>query len=173
MKAYLNETLEKEILPSLKNKTGNKEEFASTVLGRFRNPHIKHKLESISMNSVSKFSNRLWPTVKSYIEDNNKLPENMMVGLAGLIRFYQVEKTESGFVGHDFEGNEYKVFDTPEVLDFMYNANVKFEEKNEDYVRYVLSNEKIWGEDMTKYLNIVEVVTEKKQSMEKEYEPVC
>ena len=173
MKAYLNETLEKEILPSLKNKTGNKEEFASTVLGRFRNPHIKHKLESISMNSVSKFSNRLWPTVKSYIEDNNKLPENMMVGLAGLIRFYQVEKTESGFVGHDFKGNEYKVFDTPEVLDFMYNANVKFEEKNEDYVRYVLSNEKIWGEDMTKYLNIVEVVTEKMQSMEKEYEPVC
>ena len=173
MKAYLNETLGKEILPSLKNKTGNKEEFASTVLGRFRNPHIKHKLESISMNSVSKFSNRLWPTVKSYIEDNNKLPENMMVGLAGLIRFYQVEKTESGFVGHDFKGNEYKVFDTPEVLDFMYNANVKFEEKNEDYVRYVLSNEKIWGEDMTKYLNIVEVVTEKMQSMEKEYEPVC
>lgn len=97
----------------------------------------------------------------------------MMVGLAGLIRFYQVEKTESGFVGHDFKGNEYKVFDTPEVLDFMYNANVKFEEKNEDYVRYVLSNEKIWGEDMTKYLNIVEVVTEKMQSMEKEYEPVC
>ena len=46
-------------------------------------------------------------------------------------------------------------------------------EKNEDYVRYVLSNEKIWGEDMTKYLNIVEVVTEKMQSMEKEYEPVC
>ena len=59
MKAYLNETLEKEILPSLKNRTGNKEEFASTVLGRFRNPHIKHKLESISMNSVSKFQNRL------------------------------------------------------------------------------------------------------------------
>ena len=49
-------------MPSLKNRTGNKEEFASTVLGRFRNPHIKHKLESISMNSVSKFQNRLWPT---------------------------------------------------------------------------------------------------------------
>ncbi len=85
MKAFLNETLENEILPSLKNKTGNKEEFASTVLSRFRNPHIMHKLESISMNSVSKFANRLWPTVKTYIEDNNKAPKNIMVGLAGLI----------------------------------------------------------------------------------------
>ena len=172
MKLYLNETLENEILPSLKNKTGNKEEFASTVLARFRNPHIKHKLESISMNSVSKFQNRLWPTVKSFIEDNNKLPENMMVGLAGLLRFYQIEKTEDGYIGRDFNGNEYKVFDTPEVLEFMNDANAKFEEKNEEYVRYVLSESKLWGEDLTKYLNIVEVVSEKLQSMEKEYEPV-
>ena len=168
----LNETLQKEILPSLKNKTGNKEEFASTVLGRFRNLHIKHKLESISMNSVSKFQNRLWPTIKSFIEDNNKLPENMMIGLAGLLRFYQVSNKDNGYVGYDFNGNEYRVFDTPEVLEFMENANSKFEEKNEEYVRYVLSEDKLWGEDLTKYLNIVEVVTEKLQAMENEYEPV-
>ncbi len=172
MKEYLNETLQKEILPSLKNKTGNKEEFASTVLGRFRNLHIKHKLESISMNSVSKFQNRLWPTIKSFIEDNNKFPENMMIGLAGLLRFYQVSNKDNGYVGYDFNGNEYRVFDTPEVLEFMENANSKFEEKNEEYVRYVLSEDKLWGEDLTKYLNIVEVVTEKLQAMENEYEPV-
>ena len=167
MKEYLNETLEKEILPSLKNKTGNKEEFASTVLVRFRNPHIKHKLESISMNSVSKFKNRLWPTVKSFIEDNNKLPENIMLGLAGLLRLYQIEKVENEYIGYDFNGNEYKVFDTKEVLEFMNKANSKFKEKNEDYVRYVLSESNIWGEDLTKYLNIVEVVTEKLKIMEK------
>lgn len=167
MKAYLNETLEKEILPSLKNKTLNKEEFAGTVLGRFRNPHIKHKLESISMNSVSKFTNRLWPTVKTYIEDNNKLPENIMIGLAGLIRFYQIEKIENVYVGHDLQGKEYKVFDTPEILEFMCDANSKFEVKNEAFVRHILSNDKLWGEDLSQYLNIVEVVTEKLQAMEK------
>ena len=68
---------------------------------------------------------------------------------------------EWGYV--DGQGEQAR-FDTPVQGTFV---------KNEDYVRYVLSNEKIWGEDMTKYLNIVEVVTEKKQSMEKEYEPVC
>ena len=170
MKKYLNETLEKEILPSLKNKTGNKKEFASTVLSRFRNPHIKHKLESISMNSVSKFQNRLLPTIKSYIEDNHKLPENMMVGLAGLLRFYQIEKVGNLYIGHDFNGNQYKVFDTPEVLEFMSDANSKFKEKNDEYVRYILSESKLWGEDLTKYLNIVEVVTEKLHAMENVYE---
>ncbi len=166
MKEYLNETLQSEILPSLKNKTGNKEDFASTVLQRFRNPHIKHKLESISMNSVSKFANRLWPTVKTYIEDKNKLPENMMIGLAGLLRFYQIEKVDNVYVGYDFKGNEYKVFDTPEVLEFMSEANSKYEDKNEEYVKYILSESKLWGEDLSIYLNIVEVVLDKMREME-------
>lgn len=165
MKTYLNETLETEILPSLKNKTGNKEEFASTVLSRFRNPHIKHKLESISMNSVSKFTNRLWPTAKTYIEDNNNTPKNIMIGLAGLIRFYMVEKTENGFVGKDFNNAEYKVFDTPEVLDFMYNINKKYEVKNEEYVREILREETLWGEDLSLYTGMVETVYENLKDM--------
>ena len=165
MKAFLNETLENEILPSIKNKTGNKEEFASTVLSRFRNPHIMHKLESISMNSVSKFANRLWPTVKTYIEDNNKAPKNIMVGLAGLIRFYQIEKTENGYVGKDFNGFEYKVFDTPEVLEFMYNVNKKYEVKNEEYVREILSETKLWGEDLSVYTGMVDEVCQNLKNM--------
>ena len=146
-------------------KTGNKEEFASTVLGRFRNPHIMHKLESISMNSVSKFANRLWPTVKTYIEDNNKAPKNIMVGLAGLIRFYQIEKTENGYVGKDFKGFEYKVFDTPEVLEFMYNVNKKYEVKNEEYVREILSETKLWGEDLSVYTGMVDEVCQNLKNM--------
>ncbi len=165
MKTYLNETLETEILPSLKNKTGNKEEFASTVLSRFRNPHIKHKLESISMNSVSKFTNRLWPTAKTYIEDNNNTPKNIMIGLAGLIRFYQVEKTEDGYVGYDFNGNGYNVFDTPEVLEFMYNVNKKYEIKNEEYIKEILSEKSLWGEDLSVYTGMVESVYENLKDM--------
>lgn len=165
MKAFLNETLENEILPSLKNKTGNKEEFASTVLSRFRNPHIMHKLESISMNSVSKFTNRLWPTVKTYIEDNNKTPKNIMVGLAGLIRFYQIEKTENGYIGYDFNGNEYSVFDTPEVLEFMYNINQKYEVKDKEYVREILAETKLWGEDLSLYTDMVDGVCQNLKNM--------
>ena len=54
----------------------------------------------------------------------------------------------------------------------MSEAHSKFEEKNEEYVRHILSESKLWGEDLATYLNIVEVITEKLQTMEKEYEPV-
>ena len=107
------------------------------------------------MNSVSKFSNRLWPTVKSYIEDNNKLPENMMVGLAGLIRFYQVEKTESGFVGHDFKGNEYKVQDDAWALDFYYAHK---DDSAEELVKAVLSNKDMWDQDLTEVKGLEELI---------------
>lgn len=166
MKKYLDDTLKNEILPSLKNKTEDKYNFASDVLQRFRNPYIKHKLESISMNSVSKFTNRVWPTIKTYIEDNNKLPENMMVALVGLLRFYQIDKKGDLYVGVDFYGNEYTVFDTPEVLEFMYEANKNYKDKNEDYIRHILSEAKLWGEDISSYLNIVDIVYLKMREME-------
>ena len=38
MKVFLNETLNNEILPSIKNETGDSKAFAITVLSRFRNP---------------------------------------------------------------------------------------------------------------------------------------
>lgn len=169
MKIFLNETLNNEILPSIKNETGDSKAFASIVLSRFRNQHINHKLESISMNSISKFKNRLLPTIKTYIEDNNSLPNNMIFSLAGLIRFYQIEKVENGYIGHNFEGETYPVFDTPEVLEFMAEMNAKYEAKSEEYVRAILEESKLWGEDLTKYDNMIEKVTDALSQMELMY----
>lgn len=166
-KAFLNETLEKEIIPSLHN--DDAEEYAKAILQRFRNPALKHKLESISMNSVSKFVNRDLPTIKSYIKDNNKLPKNMVLGLAGLLRFYQIEKKEDKYVGHNFNGNEYPVFDVPEVLDYMAEANKKFAVKDASYVKEVLSNTMLWGEDLTLIEGLVEEVSKSLVELEKKY----
>lgn len=166
-KEFLNEALQNEIIPSLHN--DDAPEYAKAILQRFRNPHLKHKLESISMNSVSKFVNRDLPTVKSYIKDNNSLPKNMVTGLAGLIRFYQIEKKEDKYVGHTFKGAEYPVFDVPAVLEFMAEANKKFTEKNEEYVKAVLSNTVLWGEDLTVIEGLVEAVSKSLVELEKKY----
>ncbi len=87
------------------------------------------------------------------------------IGLAGLIRFYQVEKTEDGYVGYDFNGNGYNVFDTPEVLEFMYNVNKKYEIKNEEYIKEILSEKSLWGEDLSVYTGMVESVYENLKDM--------
>jgi tagaturonate reductase len=166
-KEFLNEALVKEIIPSLKN--DDAEEYAKTILQRFRNPHLKHKLESISMNSVSKFVNRDLPTVKAYIEDNNALPKNMVTGLAGLIRFYQIDKKEDKYVGHNFKGEEYPVFDVPNVLEFMCNINKEYSVKNQEYVKAVLGNKELWGEDLTLIEGLTFAVSKALEGLEKKY----
>lgn len=166
-KTFLNEALEKEIIPSLKN--DDAEEYAQTILQRFRNPHLKHKLESISMNSVSKFVNRDLPTIKAYIEDNNSLPKNMVMGLAGLLRFYQIEKKEDKYVGHNFKGAEYPVFDVTNVLEFMCDINKEYSLKNQEYVKAVLGNKELWGEDLTSIDGLTVAVSEALESLEKKY----
>ncbi|ADL51990.1 tagaturonate reductase [Clostridium cellulovorans] len=166
-KAFLNEALQNEIIPSLKNEDA--EGYAKTILQRFRNPHLKHKLESISMNSVSKFVNRDLPTVKAYIEDNNSLPKNMVIGLAGLLRFYQIEKKEDKYIGHNFKGKEYPVFDVINVLDFMCNMNKEYSIKNQNYVKAILSNTELWGEDLTKIEGLTVAVSEALESLERKY----
>ena len=77
----------------------------------------------------------------------------------------QIEKTENGYVGKDFNGSEYKVFDTPEVLEFMYNVNKKYEVKNEEYVREILSETKLWGEDLSVYTGMVDEVCQNLKNM--------
>jgi tagaturonate reductase len=166
-KAFLKEALEKEIIPSLKNEDA--EEYAKTILQRFRNPHLKHKLESISMNSVSKFVNRDLPTVKTYIEDNNALPKNMVIGFAGLLRFYQIEEKEDKYVGHNFKGEEYPVFDVANVLEFMCNINKEYLVKNEEYVNALLKSEVLWGEDLTLVQGLTVAVSEALEDLEKKY----
>lgn len=158
MKAFLTETLHQEILPSINNETGDKEAFAATTLSRFRNPHIMHKLESISMNSVSKFVNRLLPTLKTYVAKHHAIPANMAQSLAGLIRFYQVEKTEQGYVGKNFAGETYKVFDTEEVLVAFAVLHQKYPVKNQAYVQEVLTNITLWGEDLSLVEGLSEAV---------------
>ena len=86
--AFLNKCMKEEILPTI----GENEEsiaFANAVFDRFRNPFIAHKWRSIALNSVSKFSVRVLPTLLEYKEKNGKAPKGLTLALANLIYFYK------------------------------------------------------------------------------------
>ncbi len=63
--------------------------FAESVLERFANPYINHLWKSISLNSVSKFSVRVLPTVKEYHQKNGVCPRPLVFALACLIKYYK------------------------------------------------------------------------------------
>ena len=85
---YLHTCLFGYILPTL-GETQENRQFAKAVLERFANPYIRHLWKSISLNSVSKFTARVLPTITDYIRRCGTLPKPLVFSLACLIKYYR------------------------------------------------------------------------------------
>lgn len=86
--SFLNACMNKEILPVIGDNDESRA-FMNSVFDRFRNPFIKHKLRSIALNCVSKFSVRVLPTILEYKEKYGEYPRCLSMSLAYLIYFYK------------------------------------------------------------------------------------
>ena len=133
LKRYLNVCLFDYILPML-DETDEVNSFANAVLERFANPYIKHLWKSISLNSVSKFTARVLPTVNDYLSEN-VVPLPLSFSLSCLIEYYKT---------NDVADSEYAV-------DFIKNNNVAD----------ILANTELWGQDLSVMLDAVAQSIEK------------
>jgi len=86
--AFLSKCMNEEILPTIGDNSESRE-FMNSVFDRFRNPFIKHKLRSISLNCVSKFSVRVLETILEYKGQRGTYPKALSMSLALLIHFYK------------------------------------------------------------------------------------
>ena len=136
-----------EIIPSIDMDKNELEGYAEEVFDRFRNPFIVHKLESIALNSISKFKVRVLPSLLSYFE-KYQLPSYSSLALASLIVFYR----------GTFQGQKLPVQDSPEILDFFENAWKSFDD--DQLVSAVLSNESFWDRDLTKIDGLTTLVSQ-------------
>ena len=147
---YMNKMLSEEVVPILPLDQEDCKKFAAAVEDRFNNPFVNHELMSISLNSTSKWRARNMPSFLEYVEKNGKLPTCLTMSFAAYIAFYTndvQELNDKGLVCKRTKGNEYTVSDDRWVLEF-YN-----EHKNDDIptlVHAVMTNEKMWGQDLTK-----------------------
>ena len=147
---YMNKMLLDEVVPILPRDQDDCKKFAAAVEDRFNNPFVNHELMSISLNSTSKWRARNMPSFLEYIEKNGKLPTCLTMSFAAYIAFYSNDVqglTDKGLVCKRAKGNEYTVSDDRWALEF-YN-----EHKNDDIptlVHAVMTNEQMWGQDLTK-----------------------
>lgn len=128
LNAFLNTCLFDYILPMLDD-TDEIKSFANAVLERFSNPYIRHLWKSISLNSVSKFTARVLPTVNDYIDKKNSMPKPLVFSLACLIEYYKANEVTDG---------EYAV-------DYIKNNDIKS----------ILANTDLWGQELSGMLDIV------------------
>ena len=168
IRGFMNKMLFDEVIPVLPLDKADCEAFAAAVTDRFNNPFVDHQLMSISLNSTSKWRARNMPSFLEYIEKFGKLPAALTMSLAAYIAFYSddvVRREDNALINRRPAGNEYAVSDDAWVLDFYYAH------KDDDaaaIVKAVLSNEEMWGQDLTKVEGLTEAVTADLELIRKE-----
>ncbi|MDR0333277.1 MAG: tagaturonate reductase [Dysgonamonadaceae bacterium] len=143
---FIHKMVETEVLPVI---DGNPEElkaFAGKIVERFYNPFIKHYLKDISLNSLSKWETRDFPTVKDNFTKLGKKAPLTTFSFAAMLILY------SGKSGANFTAN-----DTPEFVEFIRSS---FNENDiKGWVSAVVNNQQIWTENLADIPYFIDEVT--------------
>ncbi len=156
---YLNKVMFEEIVPFVPLPDDERKAYAETIMERFANPHIRHELISIALNSVSKWQVRVLPTVKDYIAQHGKAPAGLSFSLAALLNFYhgkfvaggEYEGTRQG----EFSQMRYPIRDNADLLAIL-NAAWQDAGDINKVVTTLLADTRLWGEDLTKLAGLAE-----------------
>ena len=158
IKGFMNKMLYDEVIPTLPLDKDDLMHFAAAVQDRFNNPFVNHELMSISLNSTSRWRARNMPSFLEYIKEKGQLPPCLTMSLSAYIAFYSNDiqaLTGAGLVCRRPKGNEYTVSDDRWVLEFYHEHR---DDAPEALVHAVLTNEKMWGQDLSQIAGLEDKV---------------
>ncbi len=175
---WVKQTIADEVIPSLSLPAEELQRYAEETYERFYNPYLEHRLLDIAMNSLSKFQARVLPVLKTYTKKNGQLPLQLVRGLSALLVLYRVQPIEEegglSFQSFTLAGQPLEIRDNAEWLQYMaqhWQASYSVNETDgmTDYsavAQRILSDTRIWQEDLTAIPGLVEQVTSNLNEME-------
>ncbi|MBR4171011.1 MAG: hypothetical protein IKR48_05110 [Kiritimatiellae bacterium] len=142
--AFLHRLMLREILPTVPLPMDEKRGFASDVLERFSNPFLHHRLESIALNSISKWRVRDWPVLLDWAARNRGMPAPLLtLSFAALLVLYvDNESVDTG------KKPLITIRDDETVLAFFHLRQTDAFRTHDSTVRFVretLVNDSLWG----------------------------
>ena len=153
---FIEQALYGEIAPTVQLPQDEVRKFAESVVERFENPFLQHKLLSISLNSVAKWKARVLPSLKDSFAAAGTLPPCLSFSLAALISFYRSGKRGDGcLIGERANGDTYEIRDDAYVLDF-FAENASLEAR--ELATAVLGNTSFWSEDLNKLNGMTDII---------------
>ncbi|MBT1167189.1 tagaturonate reductase [Bifidobacterium simiarum] len=141
VRPFIEKEMAEEIIPVLSLPEDELKAFAAAVLERYANPFVKHALDSIALNSASKYVTRCLPVLLGNTKEG-RLPKRLVLALSGLLYTY------GGFA----EG-KVAITDNPDTL-----AKFEAAAKSDDYVATILADASVWGQDLTEVEGLVDAV---------------
>ncbi len=164
--AYIQQTLNEEVMPILPLPKDEVEGFAKSVSDRFANPFIAHRLLDISLNSVSKYKARVLPSILEYKEANGKLPVKLVFSFAALLKFYMGKEIKDGALVGSRGSNDYDVKDTLEYLETFKAETLNYTDAK-TFVTNICKREEMWGLDLNTVDGFNELVVSYIESIDK------
>jgi tagaturonate reductase len=153
-RAYVEGAIYEEILATLSLPAEELSSFAASVLERFESPFIRHRLLSISLNSVSKYKARVLGTVLDNQRKLGRSSPRLAFALAALIAFYRGDQLENGALTGSRGGQPYEIRDDLSVLEFFAGAwlvaaaNGSTRQACGELVSSLLARHDFWGHEV-------------------------
>ena len=136
LRKYMEDVMRNEIIPAIPYSipAGEAEEFARVVLDRFANPFIKHKWINITFQYTMKLKVRVVPVINQHYTLSNSVPQHIAFGFAAYLKF--ITGQEVGGVTYHITDDQAGYVSALDKTDFVYS---------------VLSDESLWGIDLTAF----------------------
>lgn len=163
MEGYIIDLMQKEIGPSIPYKIPEEDIriYTENVLDRFRNPHINHKWENITLNYSGKIRLRCVPLLLNHYKKSDTVPELFALGFAAYIYFMKaVRQIGNEFFG-EYGGRQYLIQDEMAEKIFKIGQN----SNTDKVVKEVLNNASLWGKDLAVLPGFHQSVTDKLNSI--------
>jgi tagaturonate reductase len=142
-RALVDAVMDEEIIPVLDLPHDELAAYAESVKERFENPFMQHELAAIALNSASKFKSRLLPVLLNFHAVNGTFPPRITLALSALLLTYSGDPSTTT-----------TPVDSAESIALFQAAFAA-----DDYAGTILSNEALWGADLTALDGLVDQVT--------------
>ena len=96
LRTFAKNCLAEEVAPTISDP--GIDTYINSVIERFENPFLKHRLENIALNSSAKIGQRLFPSIKDYFEESGRYPVRLLTAVAVFLEFYKGEIVEAGIM---------------------------------------------------------------------------
>lgn len=147
MEKYITILMLTEMAPAIPFEVDAKiaQRYGRDVMDRFRNPYLDHKWLSITLQYSMKMKNRVIPILYKYYEVFDTVPQYLARCFAAYLLFMKAIKKEGDSFYGNFNGSDYLI----NCDQAAYFHELWKDPNTENLVNGVLSNEEMWGTDLT------------------------
>jgi tagaturonate reductase len=156
---FINDLMQQDLAPAIPYPIALEKahEFGNQVLDRFRNPAIRHQLIDITVQYTAKMKMRNVPTILQHYKNNTIPQPNVVKGFAAYLLFMKAVETD----GKNYYGRrgEEKYPIRCDAAGYFYTQWEQYSANIGEFVKVVLSDESVWGTDLSALPGFAEAVT--------------